>query len=304
MLLNQGEANGTVAGADDLVIDTTTQTFMADVIEESRRRPVLVDFWAPWCGPCKTLGPVIEKAVKAAKGKVKLAKMNIDEHPAIAGRLGIQSIPAVYAFVNGQPVDGFMGAVPEGQVKSFIERLLGGAVDADVAEILAAGEQALTEGDAPGAAEIFAHVLAEEPENLKALGGLVRAQVLGGALEQAKATLAMVPAGKENDTAVSAARAALELAEQAASLGDIAPLEAAIAADPADHQARFDLALALNARNKRDLAAQHLLDIVKRDRAWNEDGARKQLLQFFEAWGPTDPHTVAGRRKLSAILFS
>ncbi|MEP9376639.1 thioredoxin [Aquabacter sp. CN5-332] len=304
MLLNQGEVNGTVADADDLVIDTTTQTFMADVIEESRRRPVLVDFWAPWCGPCKTLGPVIEKAVKAAKGKVKLAKMNIDEHPAIAGRLGIQSIPAVYAFVNGQPVDGFMGALPEGQVKSFIERLLGGAVDADVAEILAAGEQALTEGDAPGAAEIFAHVLAEEPENLKALGGLVRAQVLGGALEQAKATLAMVPPGKENDTAVSAARAALELAEQAASLGDIAPLEAAIAADPADHQARFDLALALNARNKRDLALQHLLDIVKRDRAWNEDGARKQLLQFFEAWGPTDPHTVAGRRKLSTILFS
>lgn len=304
MLLNQGDANGTVAGADDLVIDTTTQTFMADVIEESRRRPVLVDFWAPWCGPCKTLGPVIEKAVKAAKGKIKLAKMNIDEHPAIAGRLGIQSIPAVYAFVNGQPVDGFMGALPESQVKGFIERLLGGAVDADAAEILATGEQALAEGDAPGAAEIFAHVLAQEPENLKALGGLVRAQVLGGALEQARATLDMAPAGKQNDAAISAARAALELAEQAASLGDIAPLEAAIATDPSDHQSRFDLALALNARSKREMALHHLLEIVRRDRSWNEDGARKQILQFFEAWGPTDPHTVAGRKKLSTILFS
>ncbi|TCT06890.1 thioredoxin [Aquabacter spiritensis] len=298
------ESPATAGAGDDLVIDTTTQTFMAEVIEESRHRPVLVDFWAPWCGPCKTLGPVIEKAVRAAKGKVRLAKMNIDEHPAIAGRLGIQSIPAVYAFVNGQPVDGFMGAVPEGQVKAFIERLLGGAGDPDVAEILAAGEQALAEGDAAGAAEIFAHVLAEEPDNLKALGGLVRAQVLGGALEQAKATLAAVPAGKENDAAISAARAALDLAEQAAELGDIAPLEAAVAADPADHQARFDLALALNARNQRDKALQHLIDIVRRDRAWNEDAARKQLLQFFEAWGPTDPNTISGRKKLSAILFA
>ncbi|MEW6257066.1 MAG: thioredoxin [Pseudomonadota bacterium] len=304
MLLNQGEANRGAAGASADIIDTTTQTFMADVIEESRRRPVLVDFWAPWCGPCKTLGPVIEKAVTATKGKVKLAKMNIDEHPAIAGRLGIQSIPAVYAFVNGQPVDGFMGALPESQVTAFIERLTGGAADADLAQVLAAGEQALSEGDAPGAAEIFAHVLAQEPENLKALGGLVRAQVLGGALEQAKATLAMTPAGKENDAAIAAARAALELAEQAASLGDIAPLEAAVAKDPSDFQSRFDLALAYNARNKRDLALQHLLDIVRRDRTWNEDGARKQVLQLFEAWGPTDPHTVAGRKKLSTILFS
>ncbi len=304
MLLNQGEANRGAAGASADIIDTTTQTFMADVIEESRRRPVLVDFWAPWCGPCKTLGPVIEKAVTATKGKVKLAKMNIDEHPAIAGRLGIQSIPAVYAFVNGQPVDGFMGALPESQVTAFIERLTGGAADADLAEVLAAGEQALSEGDAPGAAEIFAHVLAQEPENLKALGGLVRAQILGGALEQAKATLAMTPAGKETDAAIAAARAALELAEQAASLGDIAPLEAAVAKDPSDFQSRFDLALAYNARNKRDLALQHLLDIVRRDRTWNEDGARKQVLQLFEAWGPTDPHTVAGRKKLSTILFS
>ncbi|MFG1420853.1 thioredoxin [Roseixanthobacter liquoris] len=309
MLFNQaGAANDAATGAlgagDDLVTETTTQTFMADVIEESKRRPVLVDFWAPWCGPCKTLGPIIEKSVKAAKGKVKLVKMNIDDHPAVAGKLGIKSIPTVYAFVNGQPVDGFMGALPEGQVKSFIERLLGGAVNPDAAELLAAGEAALAEGDAAGAAEVFAHVLSEEPENLKALGGFVRAQVLAGALEEAKATLASVPAAQQGDSAITAARAALDLAEQAASLGDAAPLEARVNADPADHQARFDLAIALNAKGMRDQALAHLLEIVKRDRAWNEDGARKQLVQFFEAWGPTDPLTVSGRRKLSAILFA
>ncbi|MFG1464056.1 thioredoxin [Xanthobacter sp. DSM 24535] len=309
MLFNQaGAANGTVQGgagaADDLVTETTTQTFMADVIEESKRRPVLVDFWAPWCGPCKTLGPVIEKTVKATKGKVKLVKMNIDDHPAVAGKLGIQSIPTVYAFVNGQPVDGFMGALPEGQVQSFVERLLGGAVNPDAAELLAAGEAALAEGDAAGAAEVFAHILSEDPENLKALGGFVRAQVLAGALEEAKTTLESVPAAKQTDGAITAARAALELAEQAASLGDAAPLEAKVAADPDDHQARFDLAVALNAKGLREQALVHLLDIVKRDRAWNEDGARKQLVQFFEAWGPTDPLTVSGRRKLSAILFA
>ncbi|MEP9366454.1 thioredoxin [Xanthobacter sp. VNH20] len=309
MLFNQaGAANGAAAGAlgagDDLVTETTTQTFMADVIEESKRRPVLVDFWAPWCGPCKTLGPIIEKSVKATKGKVKLVKMNIDDHPAVAGKLGIQSIPTVYAFVNGQPVDGFMGALPEGQVKSFIERLLGGAVNPDAAELLAAGEAALAEGDAAGAAEVFAHILSEDQENLKALGGFIRAQVLAGALDEAKATLASIPAAQQSDSAIAAAKAALDLAEQAAALGDAAPLEAKVNADPTDHQARFDLAVALNAKGLREQALAHLLEIVKRDRAWNEDGARKQLIQFFEAWGPTDPQTVAGRKKLSAILFA
>ncbi len=304
MLFNQaGGAQTAAQGAGDgLVIDTTTQTFMADVIEESRTRPVLVDFWAPWCGPCKTLGPVIEKAVRSKKGKVLLAKMNIDDHPAIAQRLGIQSIPAVYAFVNGQPVDGFMGALPEGQVNDFIERLTG--ADAGIAEMLEAAEQALAEGDAVGAGNAFAQILAEEPDNLKALSGLARAHVLLGDLEQAEATLAGVPANKANDPAVASARAAIELARQTADLGETAELEAAVAADPANHQARFDLALALAAGGKREDALVHLLEIVKRDRSWNEDGARKQLVQLFDAWGPTDPLTVTGRRKLSAILFA
>ncbi|MBB6306506.1 thioredoxin [Xanthobacter tagetidis] len=312
MLFNQTGAQGgatqgatqTGAAGAEAVTDTTTQTFMVDVMEESKRRPVLVDFWAPWCGPCKTLGPIIEKAVRATKGKVKLVKMNIDEHPAIPGKLGIQSIPTVYAFVNGQPVDGFMGALPEGQVNAFIERLMGGPADAGLDEVLASGEAALAEGDVTAAAEIFAAVLGEEPDNLKALTGLVRAQVQAGALEQAKATLALAPADKQNDPLVAAARAALELAEQAQSLGDLASLAAKVDLDPADHAARFDLALALNAKGRREEALVHLLDIVKRDRSWNEDAARKQIVQLFEAWGPTDPLTVSGRKKLSAILFA
>ena len=314
MLLNQpgarGAGNGTghataaadaPAGGD--IIDTTTQTFMADVMEESKRRPVLVDFWAPWCGPCKTLTPVIEKAVKAAKGKVRLAKLNIDDHPVIPGKLGIQSVPTVYAFVNGQPVDGFMGALPEGQVKAFIERLVGPGGDG-LEEALAAAEQALAEGDLGAAGEIFAGVLGEEPDNLKALSGLVRTQVAAGALEQARAALALAPADKQNDQHLAAARAALEVAEQAAALGDLATLKAKLDLDPADHQARFDLALALNGKGRREDALIHLLDIVKRDRAWNEDAARKQLVQLFEAWGPADPLTLSGRKKLSAIMFA
>ncbi|MFG1301252.1 co-chaperone YbbN [Xanthobacter sp. V3C-3] len=307
MLLNQagatgaGAGNGAAGGGD--IIDTTTQTFMADVMEESRRRPVLVDFWAPWCGPCKTLGPVLEKVVAAAKGKVRLAKLNIDADPVIPGKLGIQSVPTVYAFVNGQPVDGFMGALPEGQVKAFVERLIGPA-EAGLEEALAAAEGALAEGDLTAAAEIFAGVLGEEPDNLKALTGLIRTQVAAGALDQAKALLAQVPADKQADSLVAAARAALEVAEQAAALGDLTTLQAKVDIDPTDHQARFDLALALNARGRREQALIHLLDIVKRDRSWNEDGARKQLVQLFEAWGPTDPLTLTGRKKLSAIMFA
>ena len=262
-----------------------------------------MDFWAPWCGPCKTLGPVLEKVVAAAKGKVRLAKLNIDADPVIPGKLGIQSVPTVYAFVNGQPVDGFTGALPEGQVKAFIERLIG-PPEAGLEEALAAAEGALAEGDLTAAAEIFAGVLGEEPDNLKALTGLIRTQVAAGALDQAKALLAQVPADKQADSLVAAARAALDVAEQAAALGDLTTLQAKVDIDPTDHQARFDLALALNARGRREQALIHLLDIVKRDRAWNEDGARKQLVQLFEAWGPTDPLTLTGRKKLSAIMFA
>jgi putative thioredoxin len=292
------------APADAPVKDATTQTFVKDVIEESKRQPVLVDFWAPWCGPCKQLTPILEKAVKAAKGKVKLVKMNIDEHPAIPGQMGIQSIPAVIAFVNGQPADGFMGALPEGQVTAFLERLTKDRIGGEAKDLLKAADAALAAGDAAGAAEIYAQLLAEDSSNVPALAGLTRCYVETGALDQARQTLAMVPEGKANDAAVVAARAALDLAEQAKTLGPVTELEQKVAANPLDHQARFDLALALNGKGRRHDALEHLIAIVKRDRKWNDDGARKQLVQFFEAWGPADEATIEGRRRLSSILFA
>ena len=292
------------AAADAVVKDTTTQTFVKDVIEESKRQPVLVDFWAPWCGPCKQLTPVLEKAVKAAKGKVKLVKMNIDDHPAIPGQMGIQSIPAVIAFVNGQPADGFMGALPESQVVAFLERLTKGSVGGETKDLLKAADAALAEGDAAGAAEVYSQILAEDAANVQALGGLARAYVATGALDQARQTLAMVPEAKAGDAAVAAARAALELAEGAKNLGPLTELEQKVAANPLDHEARFDLALALNGKGRRAEALDQLIAIVKRDRKWNDDGARKQLVQFFDAWGPTDEATIEGRKRLSSILFA
>lgn len=299
-MLQQAQA----ATADASVKDTTTQTFVKDVIEESKRQPVLVDFWAPWCGPCKQLTPVLEKAVRAAKGKVKLVKMNIDEHPAIPGQMGIQSIPAVIAFINGQPADGFMGALPESQVVAFLERLTKERIGGEAKDLLKAADAALAEANAAGAAEIYAQLLAEDNSNVQALAGLVRCYVQTGALDQARQTLAMIPEAKANDAAVAAARAALELAEQAKSLGPIDDLEKKVAANPLDHQARFDLALALNGKGRRADALEHLIAIVKRDRKWNDDGARKQLVQFFDAWGPTDETTIEGRKRLSSILFA
>jgi putative thioredoxin len=292
------------ATAEAVVKDTTTQTFVKDVIEESKRQPVLVDFWAPWCGPCKQLGPVLEKAVKSAKGKVKLVKMNIDDHPAIPGQMGIQSIPAVIAFVNGQPADGFMGALPESQVVAFLERLTKDRIGGESKDLLAAADAALAEGDAAGAADMYGQVLAEDNTNTQALAGLARSYVATGSLDQAKQTLAMVPEAKHNDAAVAAARAAIELAEQAKTLGPIDELEQKVAANPLDHQARFDLALALNGKGRRAEALDHLIAIVKRDRKWNDDGARKQLVQFFDAWGPADEATIDGRKRLSSILFA
>ena len=289
--------------AGDLIRDTTTSSFREDVIAESMHQPVLVDFWAPWCGPCKQLTPVIEKAVKAAGGKVKLVKMNIDEHPQIATQLGIQSIPAVYAFDRGQPVDGFMGALPEGKVKEFIARLVGpGSLAAD--DLLANAAELAAAGDAEGAADAYAAVLAEDAENVPALAGLAKLHLEAGDLEAAREVLGTAPAAKANDPLIAAVRAAIEVAEQAASLGDLGDLERRVAADPADHQARFDLALGLSGRNARDAAVEHLLGIVKADRTWNDDGARKQLVQLFEAWGPMDPATIAGRRRLSSLLFA
>lgn len=294
---------GTAAPADGLIKDTTTAAFRQDVIAESMKQPVLVDFWAPWCGPCKQLTPVIEKAVKAAGGKVKLVKMNIDEHPQIAGQLGVQSIPAVFAFDRGQPVDGFMGAQPEAKIKEFIARLVGpGSAAAD--ELLAEADTLAKAGDLGGAAELYAAVLAEEPENLAAIAALAKLHLQLGDIEGARRFLAMAPAAKANDPAIAGARAAIEVAEQSASLGDLAAFEARLAADPNDHQARFDLAVGLGGKNRREEAADQLLAIIRKDRGWNEDAARKQLVQFFEAWGPTDPATIAGRRRLSSILFS
>ena len=292
--------------APDLIKETTTQTFVKDVIEESKRQPVLIDFWAPWCGPCRQLTPMLEKAVRAAKGKVKLVKMNIDEHPAIPGQMGIQSIPAVIAFVGGQPADGFMGAVPESQVNAFIDKLTKGMTapgEPNIAEILQEAEAVLAEGDPAGAAQIYAEVLGFDATNIAALAGLAKCYVATGAIEQAKQTLAMVPETKRNDAAVKAVQASIDLAEQAQAVGPVTELEQKLAANPLDHQARFDLATALNAQGMRAEATNQLLDLVKRDRKWNDDGARKQLVQFFEAWGGADEATVDGRKRLSTILF-
>jgi len=303
-----GQATPAPGGAQQagaaLIKDTTTATFREDVIAESMNQPVLVDFWAPWCGPCKQLTPLIEKAVTKAGGKVKLVKMNIDDHPAIAGQLGIQSIPAVIAFDKGQPVDGFMGAVPESQIDAFIAKLGGGAEGpSPVEQALEEAQKLAASGDAQGAAQLYAAVLQQEQDNAPAIAGMVRLHLDMQDVEGARRFLDMAPEEKKDDPAIIAVRTALELAEQAEKLGDTGELEAKLASDPDDHQTRFDLATALAGANRRMEAAEHLVEIVKRDREWNEDGARKQLLQFFEAWGPKDPASIAGRRKLSAVLF-
>jgi putative thioredoxin len=287
----------------DIIKNTTTKDFMRDVIDASREVPVLVDFWAPWCGPCRQLTPLLEKAVRAAKGAVKLVKMNIDEHPQIPGQMGVQSIPAVFAFQDGRPVDGFMGALPESRIKSFIARLIGDE-SADAAADLDMADEALAAGDANTAAQAFAEALQKDAENARAAAGLAKCYIKTGDLTRAEQTLALVPPAKADSAPVASARASLELARKAASAGDADQLRSKLEANPNDTQSRFDLALALNAKGDRQGALEELLTVIRKDRAFNDDAARKQLLQLFDAWGASDPATISGRQRLSSLLFA
>jgi putative thioredoxin len=298
--------SGGNGSANPYVKDSNLQTFAADVLQASVEVPVIVDFWAPWCGPCKTLGPLLEKVVGEAKGAVRMVKVNIDENPEIAQQLRIQSIPTVYAFKNGQPVDGFMGAIPESQVRSFVAGLVGGAAPGggEEEDALGAADEALAARDLGRAAQLYGQILQDDPGNPKAAAGLAKCYLESGDLERAKATLQLVRPDGANDEAVRAVEAELLLKEKAAGAGDVAQLRAKVNGDPSDLQARYDLALGLDATGKRDEALEELLDIVKRDRKWNEEAARKQLVTLFEAMGPTDPRTIAARRRLSSILFS
>ena len=293
------------AAAEGAIRDVSEKTFMKDVIEASREVPVIVDFWAPWCGPCKTLGPMLEAAVTAAKGRVRMVKVNVDENQMIAGQLRIQSIPTVYAFWQGQPVDGFQGALPASEVKVFVDRVAALAgQDGGLAEALEAAEAMLAEGAAVDAAETFAAILGEEPENAAAYGGLIRSYLALGELDRAQAFADAAPAKIAKAKEIEAARAQIELARQAANAGPEAELRRAVEADPDDHQARFDLALALHAAGKVDEAVDELLDIFRRDREWNGGAAKTQLFTIFEALKPQDPIVLKGRRRLSSMIFA
>lgn len=286
----------------DLIKEGSDATFMADVVEASKVQPVIVDFWATWCGPCRTLGPMLEQAVRAARGAVKMVKIDVDKNPAYAGQLRVQSIPTVYAFVNGQPVDGFQGAVPESQIKAFIDKLTGGnSGDSDIEQLLSMGHESLGVEDLGGAAQAFAQVLQIQPDNEKAIAGMARVYMQGGDAEQARQTIAMARADSK-DPEVQSVRAALSLAGDTGS--DTSDLEAKVQADPSDHQARFELAGALAASGRFDKAADHLLTIVAADREWNDQAARKQLLTVFEAAGVNSDVARNGRRRLSSILFA
>jgi putative thioredoxin len=285
--------------------DVTTASFETDVIAASMEAPVVVDFWAPWCGPCKQLAPALEKAVAATRGKVRLAKINIDENPDLAQALRIQSIPTVYAFFQGRPVDAFQGALPESQVKQFVDRLAAqGGADDGLAAALDQAAQLVAAGDTEQAITLYRAILGEIPETPAAFLGLIKALLAEDDLDEARNVLGQVPKAIAGHADIAAAKAAIDLAEQASNAGPIGPLLDAVNRDPADHRARIELATALYAGGKHQEAIDHLLESIKRDRAWNEEEARKQLVKYFEARGPKDPITVAGRRRLSSILFS
>ena len=291
---------------DALIRDVTEATFMTDVVEMSMKVPVIVDFWAPWCGPCKTLGPQLEQAVTAAGGAVTMAKVDVDQNQQIAGQLRIQSIPTVYAFWQGQPVDGFQGAVTASEVTEFVKRAaaLGGGADDGLAEAVAAAEEMLEAGEAVDAAQTFSAVLGEEPANAAAFGGLVRAHLALDELDRAEALLDSAPEEIATATELEAARAQLSLARQAADAGPVAELTAQVEADGDDHQARFDLAAALQANGETEAAVDQLLELFRRDREWNDGGARAQLFTIFDALKANDPIVLKGRRKLSSMIFA
>jgi putative thioredoxin len=297
----------------DLIKDSTDRSFKADVMDASLEVPVLVDFWAPWCGPCRTLSPTIEKVVKEKAGKIRLVKINIDENPAIAGQLGVQSIPAVFAFAGGRPVDAFIGAYPEGEVRKFADKVIAaappaaakaGSLEDEIKNALTAAKESLAAGDLPRAAQIFGMVLQHQPDNAEGILGMARVYLKANEAEQASAVLATLPEAARKGDDYTSLTAALKLLTEAADLSETAELERELEAHPDNHQARFDLALALNADNKRVEAAEQLVTLMRRDRAWNDDAARRKLLEFFEAWGMKDPATLKGRRLLSALLFS
>ncbi|MFC6446905.1 thioredoxin [Shinella zoogloeoides] len=305
--MNVSASYGGAAPAGDLIKDTTTANFSRDVLEASRQQPVLVDFWAPWCGPCKQLQPIIEKVVGESAGRVKLVKLNIDDHPSIPGQLGIQSIPAVVAFVGGRPVDGFMGAVPESQIRAFIDKIAGPAGADEKAEIeamLAEAKTLFDAGDLAGAADLYGALLQADPENAAALAGIAECMIAVGQPDNARQALGNLPEALAADPAVAAVVKKLDQIEEARKLGDPAALEQALALNADDHAARLNLAKIRNVEGDRHAAADHLLYIMKRDRAFDDDGARRELLQFFDVWGAKDPATIAARRKLSSILFS